>query len=92
MPEVGSVQGWPWGQEPGDRVSAGMQPGPELAAAAARRHYGSGSVGPGLPGRRSVCLWQMAVYSSALFDSPLGPSERLRVSPFPLPREHVRPL
>ena len=37
MPEVGSVQGWPWGQEPGDRVSAGMQPGPELAAARRRQ-------------------------------------------------------
>ena len=37
MPEVGSVQGWPWGQEPGDRVTAGMQPGPELAAARRRR-------------------------------------------------------
>lgn len=33
MPEGGSVQGWPWGQESGDCASAGTQLGPELAAA-----------------------------------------------------------
>lgn len=57
------------------------------AVAVVRQHHGLGlPVGPGLPRRRSVCLWQMAVYSLPFFkDAPLGPSDGSRCPDFLFP-------